>query len=294
MRKNTDIIVLVLGTLLRHTLLWLVFFGTLLISFVGIQSYMSTKLSEVYYGGTPYAQVGSTVYDASISGANATETVAIHAALAKINYPLDYSMLKIVIVDALPQQVQLAVGNGTYVGEFLQENSTIYIKRDLLQQSMLGPGTILASSLSHEIGHQLDFFYLDDSDRAKITKILGFGSSPWQDPSKPWTAQPSEAFAEVFAFYSTGHNSGRIFTDDKSNEAVAGPVMDIVSQRAIPGTPVDKVALQKTQDILVFRARFEKMISVISQWQVLLIVGIVILLNIFWRTYRDLRKLALG
>jgi len=270
---------------------WFVFLG-LFLGCAGLaQLYIDSKVNEIYRGSTSYSSVGSTPDDARIDGATDAERTAILGALSSIHYPLDYASIRISVVDNIPEGIKQTLGEGSFVGQYNPKESRIYLKRELLAQSISGNSAGLSSALAHEIGHQLDFFYLRQEDRARIMSIRGFTGLKWQSAEQEWSRQPNEDFSESFALYSTGATSGRIFEGDRrpSDEQLR-KMMGILGSRALVGTPVDPAILDRNQKFVTAKVASEQVEEIISDRRIILAVLLLILISVVWRTREAVRR----
>ena len=100
-----------------------------------------------------------------------------------------YMMLLSLMVNPCPLQVDVVEGLPEHIGgRFIKygEENTIQVSADSYDK---------LNTLYHELGHYIDYNYLDDDERKAYQKWRGI--SDWCNEDE-WRCRPREAFAEDF------------------------------------------------------------------------------------------------
>jgi Zn-dependent protease with chaperone function len=113
-------------------------------------------------------------------------------------------------------------------------------------------GQNLTHIMAHEIGHMVDFRYLDDETRSEFMQVRGFSqTAEWRGAGMEWGAQPQEDFAEVYAALAAPFSLWPIQT-------IGGRIQDPVAMSALmerfqsgptrPLSPVSVTAVMSRAD----------------------------------------------
>ena len=100
-----------------------------------------------------------------------------------------YMMLLSLLVNPHPLSVEVVDGMPSDIGgQFIQHGTRNTIRISVDSYDRL-------ATLYHELGHYIDYNYLDDEERARYKKWRGI--SDWCNEDE-WRCRPREAFAEDF------------------------------------------------------------------------------------------------
>lgn len=145
------------------------------------------------------------------------EQAAIRKVLDQLVWPVDPTSFSVKVV---PPQSLAPDDMGMYV----YPESAILVDSAVVND----PGRQnLTHIMAHEIGHMVDFRYLDDETRAEFMRVRGFSqTADWRGAGAAWEAQPQEDFAEVYAALAAPHSLWPIQT-------VGGRVEDPAAMHAL-------------------------------------------------------------
>jgi len=134
-----------------------------------------------------FARGGSYVVD----GGSAAERSQVRAALEASSF--DWGLI--------PQTIQVHVAPG---GESYSTPGQVYVSA-----SLLDAGRFAWATVQHEMGHQVDFFLLDDAKRATLNAALGGKDWCYSVPNLPHSDYGCERFASElsWAYWSSPDNS---------------------------------------------------------------------------------------
>ncbi len=149
-----------------------------------------------------------------VDGGTPVERAQVTAALDASSFPWS----------VVPQQISIHVARGI---DSFGLKGAIWLDADLLDSGAFAWGTI-----QHEYAHQLDFFMLDDMQRAALQSRLG-GSSWWQTSAELQHGDlASERFASTlaWAYWPSAQNSMR--PAGQNDESAALPPAEFRAQLA--------------------------------------------------------------
>lgn len=108
---------------------------------------------------------------------------------------------------------------GPYAGDSYSAYGNVY-----LDQTLLDAGRFSWGVVQHEMGHQVDFFLLDDAKRARLLKLLGGKDWCYGTPGLRHSDHGCERFASelAWAFWQSPDNTMR--PTSASDESAAMPV----------------------------------------------------------------------
>jgi hypothetical protein len=118
------------------------------------------------------------------------EQAAIRKVIDQLAWPVDPTSFSVKVVP--PQKLP-----PSDMGMYVYPESVILIDSEVVSDP---ERQNLTHIMAHEIGHMVDFRYLDDETRAEFMQVRGFSqSADWRGAGAEWGMQPQEDFAEVYA-----------------------------------------------------------------------------------------------